>query len=100
MIEKNEEIKKIIKEKDEEIKRLKEEKDVEIKRIIEENSELKKHIAETDEKLKKEIYRISKTAWHDFVGEGFEVENGVLGLERDVYLSIVKFLDSHILRKV
>jgi hypothetical protein len=30
----------------------------------------------------------------------FEVENGILGLERDVYLSIVKFLDSLILRKV
>jgi hypothetical protein len=29
-----------------------------------------------------------------------EVENGVLGLERDVYLNIVKFLDSSILRKV
>jgi hypothetical protein len=28
------------------------------------------------------------------VSEGFEIENGVLGLERDVYLSIVKFLDS------
>jgi hypothetical protein len=32
--------------------------------------------------------------------EDFEVENGVLELERDVYLSIVKFLDSSILRKV
>jgi hypothetical protein len=30
----------------------------------------------------------------------FEVENGVLGLDRDCYLSIVKFLDSSILRKV
>jgi hypothetical protein len=30
----------------------------------------------------------------------FEVENGVLGLDRDVYLSIVKFLDSSIVRKV
>jgi hypothetical protein len=29
-----------------------------------------------------------------------EVENGILGLERDVYLSIVKFLDSSTLRKV
>jgi hypothetical protein len=34
------------------------------------------------------------------VVDGFEVENGILGLERDVYLSIVKFLDSSILRKV
>jgi hypothetical protein len=61
--------------------------------------QLEKNIAKTDEKLRKEIYRISKTAWHDFVGEGFEIENGVLGLERDVYLSIVKFLNSHTLRK-
>jgi hypothetical protein len=30
----------------------------------------------------------------------FIVENGILGLERDVYLSIVKFLDSSNLRKV
>jgi hypothetical protein len=35
-----------------------------------------------------------------FVAEDFEVSNGVLGLDRDVYLSIVKFLDSSILRKV
>jgi hypothetical protein len=34
------------------------------------------------------------------VFRNFEIENGVLGLERDVYLSIVKFLDSSILRKV
>jgi hypothetical protein len=32
--------------------------------------------------------------------KNFEIENGVLGLERDVYLSIVKFLDSSNLRKV
>jgi hypothetical protein len=30
----------------------------------------------------------------------YEIENGVLGLERDIYLSNVKFLDSMILRKV
>jgi hypothetical protein len=30
----------------------------------------------------------------------FEIKNGVLGLDRDVYLSLVKFLDSSILRKV
>jgi hypothetical protein len=34
------------------------------------------------------------------VSKHFEIENGVLGLDRDVYLSIVKFLDSSILRKV
>jgi hypothetical protein len=35
-----------------------------------------------------------------FVIRDFLVENGVLGLERDVYLNIVRFLDSSILRKV
>jgi hypothetical protein len=34
------------------------------------------------------------------VTKDLEIENGVLGLERDVYLSIVKFLDSLIVRKV
>jgi hypothetical protein len=34
------------------------------------------------------------------VAEDFEVSNGILGLDRDCYLSIVKFLDSSILRKV
>jgi hypothetical protein len=34
------------------------------------------------------------------VFKDFEVENGVLGLARDIYLSIVKFLDLSILRKV
>jgi hypothetical protein len=34
------------------------------------------------------------------VFEDFEVENGVLGLDRDIYLSIIKFLDSSIVRKV
>jgi hypothetical protein len=32
--------------------------------------------------------------------EKFEIENGMLGLDRDCYLSIVKFLDSSILREV
>jgi hypothetical protein len=32
--------------------------------------------------------------------EDFEVENGVLGLNQDVYLSIVKFLQSSVVRKV
>jgi hypothetical protein len=35
-----------------------------------------------------------------FVVSGFEIENGLLGLKRDIYLSIVKLLDSSILRKV
>jgi hypothetical protein len=34
------------------------------------------------------------------VVQDLEVENGLLGLDRDVYLSIVKFLDSSIVRKV
>jgi hypothetical protein len=34
------------------------------------------------------------------VVEDFEAKNGVLGLDRDIYLSIVKFLDSSIVRKV
>jgi hypothetical protein len=36
----------------------------------------------------------------EIIVDGFEVESGVLGLDRDCYLSIVKFLDSSILRKV
>jgi hypothetical protein len=34
------------------------------------------------------------------VVQDLDVENGLLGLDRDCYLSIVKFLDSSILRKV
>jgi hypothetical protein len=34
------------------------------------------------------------------VFKNFEIENGVLRLERDIYLNIVKFLDSPIVRKV
>jgi hypothetical protein len=30
----------------------------------------------------------------------FQIRNGVLGLNRDVYLSVVKFLDSSSVRKV
>jgi hypothetical protein len=61
---------------------------------------LKKSLTEIDKNMKKEIYKVSKMVCGDFVGEGFEIENGVLGLNRDIYLSIVKFLDSSILRKV
>jgi hypothetical protein len=35
-----------------------------------------------------------------FVVKDLEVENGVLGLDRDVYLNIVKFLSSSVVRKV
>jgi hypothetical protein len=34
------------------------------------------------------------------VFKDFEVGNGVLGLDRDIYLGIVKFLDSSVLRKI
>jgi hypothetical protein len=34
------------------------------------------------------------------VFKDFGVENGILGLERDIHLTIVKFLDSSILREV
>jgi hypothetical protein len=34
------------------------------------------------------------------VSKDFAFENGVLGLDRDCYLSIVQFLNSPILRKV
>jgi hypothetical protein len=34
------------------------------------------------------------------VFKDFEVENGILGLEQDVYLNIVKFLDSSILKRI
>jgi hypothetical protein len=34
------------------------------------------------------------------VSKDFEFENGLLGLDRDCYLSIVKFVDSPIVRKV
>jgi hypothetical protein len=34
------------------------------------------------------------------IPKDLENENGVLGLDRDCYLSIVKFLDSSIARKV
>jgi predicted nuclease with TOPRIM domain len=102
--EKSEEIKRIMKEKDEEIKKKNEEikkKDEEInnlendlKEMREENCKLKENFMEIDGNMNscgfKEI----------IVFKDFSVENGVLGLERDVYLSIVKFLDSTILRKV
>jgi hypothetical protein len=34
------------------------------------------------------------------VVEDFELKSGVLGLERDIYLNIVKFLDLSTLRRV
>jgi hypothetical protein len=43
---------------------------------------------------------VNKNFKEIIVFSDFDVDNGVLGLERDVYLSTVKFLDSSILRKV
>jgi hypothetical protein len=68
-----------IKRKDENTKR----KDEEIKKIMEEKEKENK-------KKDEEIYKISKIAWSGFLGEGFEVENGVLGLERNIYLNVFK----------
>jgi hypothetical protein len=34
------------------------------------------------------------------VVKDFEAENGVVGLERDIYLSIIKFLNFSLVRKV
>jgi hypothetical protein len=34
------------------------------------------------------------------IPKDLEIENGILGLERDVYLKFVKFLDSSILRNI
>jgi hypothetical protein len=34
------------------------------------------------------------------IAKEFEVPNGILGLERDVYLSVVKFLSSSVVRRV
>jgi hypothetical protein len=49
----------------------------------------------------KNVQRMIKVLHNQIlVVENFEVSNGILGLERDVYLSIVKFLDSSVLRKV
>jgi hypothetical protein len=42
-----------------------------------------------------------KVSFNDIiVFRDLEIENGVLGLERDIHLSLVKFLDSPIVRKV
>jgi hypothetical protein len=49
-----------------------------------------KNAQKTNKVLHKEI----------LVTEDFEVSNCILRFERDIYLSIVKFLDSSILRKV
>jgi hypothetical protein len=41
-----------------------------------------------DERIRKKIHKISKMAWDDFLGGDY------------VYLSLVQFLDSSIVRKV
>jgi hypothetical protein len=53
--------------------------------------------------LEAEIFRLNINSCkfkEIIVFKDFEVENGVLGLDRDCYLSIIKYLDSSILRKV
>jgi hypothetical protein len=53
-----------------------------------------------------EMLKADECLWNSYqfkeiiVFENFSAENGVMGLDRDVYLSIVKFFDSLIVRKV
>jgi hypothetical protein len=53
-----------------------------------------------------EMLKADECLWDSYqfkeiiVVQDMEVENGVLGLERDICLSIVKFLDTSVLRKV
>jgi hypothetical protein len=55
-------------------------------------------------KVWNEMLNPNEYLWNQFkeiiVFENFSIENGLFGLHRDCYLSIVKFLDSSILRKV
>jgi hypothetical protein len=46
-----------------------------------EEKEKEKKEKDVDEKMKKEICMIKKIIWDNFIGEGFEVVNGMLGLE-------------------
>jgi septal ring factor EnvC (AmiA/AmiB activator) len=102
--EKDEETKR----KDEEIKKIKEEKNKEIGRKDEEINDLKndlKKMREENCKLKQDLMDVdgnlkSCKSKEIIVIKDFEIKNGMLGLERDVYLSIIKFLDSSILSKV
>jgi hypothetical protein len=54
----------------------------------------------------KQMIKADECVWNGcpfnemIVGEDFEIDNGMLGLDRDAYLSVVEFLDSHTLRKV
>jgi hypothetical protein len=62
------------------------------------NSIKKKSISKSNSIKKKSI---SSCQFKEIiVAENFEVENGVVGLDRDIYLSIVKFLNSSAVRKV
>jgi hypothetical protein len=60
----------------------------------------------TAKKVWKEMLKADECLWDSFqfkeivVIQDLEVENGILGLERDIYLSIVKLLDSSTLRNV
>jgi hypothetical protein len=65
-----------------------------LKEMKEENCKFKENLISVDENTRICEFR------EIVVVEDFETENGVLGLDRDIYLSIVKFLDSSIVRKV
>jgi hypothetical protein len=43
---------------------------------------------------------MNSNQFKEIVVEDFEVKNGILGLDRDIYLSVVKFLNSSTVRKV
>jgi hypothetical protein len=87
--------------KDEEIKKMKIRND--LKEMREENCEFEDDSMDVDENINNcDFLQIISTC--DFeeiiVSNDFKFENNVLGLDRDCYLSIVKFLDSPLLRKV
>jgi hypothetical protein len=44
----------------------------------------------------------AKSSWNEMLNvvQDLEVKNGLLGLEQNIYLSIVKFLNSSIVRRV
>jgi hypothetical protein len=65
-----------------------------------ESSSIKNEFTNINLENSQSIMSINKFFKEIVVVDGFEIENGLLGLDRDNYLSIVKFLDSLMLRKV
>jgi hypothetical protein len=50
---------------------------------------------------RKDRERVVKNLYKDIiVSEKFKIKNGLLWLDRDVYLSLVKYLNSQVLREV